>query len=66
MLSALAVHILRPYRNLNLSYVSLAQEEHAQSGLTDAATYCLRKLPLQNRLLERKLRPLGTACFVKL
>ena len=46
MLSALAVHILRPYRNLNLSYVSLAQEEHAQSALSYASAYAVRKLPV--------------------
>ena len=42
--STLCCDLFRPQGALYLADVSLAQEEHADAGLADAAADCIRKL----------------------
>ena len=59
-------HLIRPQGGLHLADVRLAQEKHTDTGLTDTAADGVRKLAVDDRLLERKLRAVFTACLFKL
>ena len=46
---------LGPQGYMDFADMRLAQEEHADPGLADSSAYSIRKLFVQDRLLERKL-----------
>ena len=56
----------RPEGGLDLTDVSLAEEEHADSGLTDASSDREGELVVQDGFLEGKLCAVFTAGFFEL
>ena len=57
---------VRPYGTLDLTDVSLAEEEHTDAGLADTTTDGIRESFLQDRFLEWEPGPLRAACLDKL
>ena len=62
----LCAHTVRPDRRLHLSDMCFPQEEHTDTGLTDTAADCIRKLSLQNCFLEWQLRAFLTSRLYQL
>ena len=61
---ALCDHIFRPQRGLYFSNVRFAQEEHTDTGLSDAAANSVWKFFVDDCFLERKIFSLFTASLL--
>ncbi len=59
-------HIIRPHGRLYFADMCFPQEKHTDTGLTDTAADGQRQFIMQDRFLERKLCPFGTARFFEL
>ena len=58
--------LFRPQRNVYLADVRLAQEKHTDTGLADASSDGIGKLPVKYGFLERKIPAVFAAGFLKL
>ena len=66
VLCSFLLYFLRPQGNMYLTDVSLAQEEHTDTGLSDTAADGVWKLLVQDGFLEWKLSSVIASGFCKL
>ena len=66
MCFALFNHFLRPYGNLNFADMSLSEEKHAKSALSDTSADGVRKSVFYYGLLEIQFGSFGTSLCFKL